>query len=139
MRRSFVALCLLLAFGLLGCGKKRVEPTTGDLSTVLSGMVKGGKGSGVVGGPVSGVEISAQLGDQKLGPVTTDQSGSFTLDALPLFPSGTSNDAASLSKAQTLTVDLRFSKPGFKTQVETVTFPVNRYEEFTFYISGEGE
>jgi len=128
-----------MLFGLIGCGAKKLTTGQPELSTELYGMVKGGKGSGVVGGPLGGVQVTAQVGEKVAGPAMSDPSGSFTLDVYALFPPGVEKSQAALRQMQPLPIDLKFEKQGFKTQVETVSFPVARYEEFTFHLQGEGE
>ncbi len=138
-KRAIGAITLLLVLSsTLGACPKRVDegPTT-EWSVSLYGLVKGGKGSGVVGGPIEGVQVTATWQGKTVGPVYTDASGSFTLDAKPLFPPGSVETQEQMATVTPITVDLKLSKPGFKTQVETVTFPVPRFEEFVFYLEGE--
>ena len=88
--------------------------------------------------PLEGVAITIHYGERTLGPVQTDASGSMTLDALPLFPDGTVNDPEALIGAEPVNVEVHFEKAGYRPTVEIVTFPVDRYREFTFYLKGEG-
>lgn len=136
------------AAGVLGvltaCGGKTPTPNTdpsaevSGYSTVLYGQVKAGQGSGVVGVPLDGVEVTLHYGGASVGPVKTDPSGSLTIDALPLFPPGTVDDPQALESAATLNVEVHFQRDGYRPTVEIVTFPVERYREFTFYLKGEG-
>ncbi len=141
MPGNTTALTLLLAAALAltstGCPKQVEESPPPELSTSFYGLVKGGKGSGVVGGPIEGVQITATYEDRTVGPVYSDASGSFTLDASGLFPPGSVDTEEKLRTVQPISADVKFVKPGFKTQVETVTFPVPKFEEFTFYLEGE--
>lgn len=136
-------LCLVaggssLAF-LTACPKNTGGTTssTVELTAVLDGVVKGGQGSGVVGGPVDGVEITATSNGKTLGPVKSDSSGSFTLDARELLAPGTGTTQEALKGVTPVTVDLKFTRQGFKTQVEVVTVPYPKSQDMTFYLSGE--
>ena len=106
--------------------------------TMLYGQVKAGQGSGVVGVPLDGVEVTLKVGEVVLGPVLSEPSGSFTLDAAPFFPPEVVADVEGLGNAPTVNVEVHMSREGFIPGVEIVTFPVERYREFTFYLKGDG-
>ncbi len=136
---SCIWLPVFLSLFSTGCPKHVEETPAEELSTACYGLVKGGKGSGVVGGPIDGVRITATFEDKTVGPVYSDASGSFTLDVTALFPPGSVDTQEKMRAATPLSVDMKFVKPGFKTQLETVTFPVPRFEEFVFYMEGESD
>lgn len=108
-----------------------------ELTSELNGLIKGGQGSGVVGGPVEGVEVTATANGKTLGPVKSDASGSFVLDAHTLLADGTGKTQEALKAASPVTLDLKFTRQGFKTQVEVVTVPYPKTQDMTFYLSGE--
>lgn len=129
-----------LLFGMVSCaGKKPTPDSQPALSATVLGVVKGGKGSGVVGKPIDGVQVFGQLGDKVVGPATTDASGSFSLDAFDLLPPGTQKTPEGLKAVKPVSIDLKFEKAGYKTQLETVAIPAPQYEEFTFYMTSESE
>lgn len=140
VRASFpflMALSLSLSVAGLGCTGKSAAPTQVELTTEILGTIKGGQGSGVVGFPVEGVSITLTAGDKTLGPLKSDSSGSFTIDAYELLPPGTERSPAGLKKVAPVTVDLKLSKEGFKTQVEVITVPFPKSQDMVFYISGQ--
>lgn len=139
-RASFpllMALSLTLGVAGEGCTGKTSAPSQVELTTEIFGTVKGGQGSGVVGFPVAGVTITLTAGDKTLGPLTSDSSGGFTLDTFELLPPGTERSQAGLKKVTPVTVDLKLSKEGFKTQVEVITVPFPKTQDMVFYVSGQ--
>lgn len=141
--KRIVLICALLAVG-SACKKappetnpEVVESTIG-YSTTLYARIMAGKGSGVVGVPLEGVEITLRYGEASVGPILTDPSGSFDLDGMAFFPEGTPEDAQALGEVTPINVEIHMQKPGFRPTVEIMTFPVEQYKEFTFYLKGEG-
>lgn len=137
--RSFLkllAVCLL-SFSLLACVGKTTKRSQPELTTEIIARVKGGKGSGVVGGPVAGALVTACLAGKTLGPITTDSSGTFTLDVFDLLPAGTPRTVDGLRSVAPVAIDLRFFKEGFKTQTEVITIPFPKTQELEFSLSGE--
>lgn len=129
---------LMGGFSLSGCVKNTgSSPAQTELTVEIIGTVKGGQGSGVVGGPVAGVNVVATANGKTIGPVTTDAAGGFTLNGLPFLAEGTQTTPAGLKAATPVSVDLKFSREGFKTQVEVVTLPFPKTQDMTFYLSGE--
>ena len=114
-------------------------PSEAGYSTVLYAVVKGGKSAGVVGVAQEGVSVTLHFGDKSIGPVMTDRSGGLTIDALSLFPDGTSAESANLEKTTPINVEIHMEKDGYRPTIEVVTFPVEQYKEFTFFLKGEGQ
>lgn len=139
-RTLFLGVSFLMLLGVIGCGKKNVStnPTAVEFTTVLYGQIKGGKGSGFVGGPLSGVEITATYDGKRVGPESTDAAGTFALDLMDLLPGGIQNTQDSLQQLNPVPVDVTFEREGFKTQTEVITLPIMKHEEYVFYLSSEG-
>ena len=143
MRFAVSLFTVVLAIALSACAGKGADdveepiPQEGGYTTTLYGRVKAGQGSGVVGVPLEGVTVTIHHGERSLGPFTTDASGSLTLDALPLFPEGTVDSPETLNNAEPVNAEVHFELPGYRPTVEIVTFPVDKYREFTFYLKGE--
>ena len=133
----------MLLSSTLACSKGQVSsdpaPVQSAYSTTLYARVMSGKGSGVVGVPLENVEVTLRIGEQTLGPVYTDPSGTLEVDGSPLFPEGTALDDASLQGLEPINVQLHFDKATYRPTIEIVTFPVDKYRDYVFYLKGEGE
>lgn len=146
MRLLIGAAAALLTVSLVACAGRNAAdtdveepiPQEGGFTTTLHGRVMAGQGSGVVGVPLEGVKITVHYGEQTLGPIVTDASGSMSIPALSLFPDGTVDDPAALEAVDPVNAEVHFEMDGYRPTVEIVTFPVDRYREFTFYLKGEG-
>lgn len=127
----------LLGFSLVACFGKSAKKSQPELTTEIIARVKGGKGSGVVGGAVAGATVTACLAGRTLGPITTDSSGTFTFDVFDLLPAGTPRTPEGLRSVAPVAIDLRFFREGFKTQTEVITIPFPKTQELEFTLSGE--
>ena len=127
----------LLATSLFACAGKGASndvsgPVDSAYSASIYARVLSGQGSGVVGVPLENVEVILRYEDRSVGPVYTDMSGSFEVDATPLFPEG-----VDVTTAAPINVQFHFDKATFRPMVEIVTFPVDKYQDYTFHLKGE--
>ncbi len=136
-----VSMCLSMTLACSDKGSVNADPAPvqAAYSTSLYARVMSGKGSGVVGAPLENVEVMLKVGDQSLGPVYTDPTGTLEVDAASLWPEGTALDDGALASIEPLHVELHFDKAEYRPSVEIVTFPVDKYKDYVFYLKGEGE